>query len=290
MDVLITGATGYIGGAVAAALQRAGHEVHAVTHTAESRSQVRARGWHSVAGDLRDGEALERAAAGMDAVIHAANTGGADAAVVDTNATRTFLRAFRGTGRPFIYTSGAWVLGGGASDESSSPDPTPLVAWRGTLEREVVAAAPDIRAVVIRPGIVYGRGGGIPGMIARGELPVIGDGGQRWPLVYIDDLADLYVRALAAPAGSILHGISATLAMRQVAQMAGAGAPTLPLADARERLGAFADALALDQQVSSRATRELLGWQPRGPSPAVDLPAATDAPFSAPLNTTAASG
>lgn len=275
MKVLITGATGYIGGAVAEAVATAGHSVLGLAHTPEALDRVRGRGWSAVLGDLRDWALLERVAHAADAVIHSANTGGDEAAEVDAAATRAFLRALHGSGKPFVYTSGVWVLGPGASDEDAPLDPPALVAWRAPLEAEVLGAAPAVRSVVIRPAVVFGRGGGIPGMVARGELPVIGDGTQRWPLVHLDDLADLYVRALEGPAGSVLHGVSTSLTMREVALLgaAGRGEPldTVTLGEARARLGAFADALALDQEVSSRRTRDGVGWHPHGPSPVEEL-------------------
>jgi nucleoside-diphosphate-sugar epimerase len=276
MDVLITGATGYIGGAVAEAMTGAGHTVHALARTSAALDRIASRGWTPVRGDLHETAELQRLARTLDAVVHAANTGGGDAAAVDAEATRALLRALAGTGKPFVYTSGVWAVGAGEADERSAADPPALVGWRAGLEAEIIAAAPEVRSVVLRPGVVYGRGGGIPGMVVRGELPVIGDGRQQWPLVHLDDLSDLYVRALNAPAGSILHGVAHTLSMRDLALVGTVGrgaamAEMLPLAEARARLGDFADALALDQRVSSRRTRELLGWEPRGPSPVEEL-------------------
>ena len=270
MRVLITGATGYIGGAVVDALQAAGHTVLAVAHDDRAAADARSRGATPVPGDLRDPASLAALARDAGAVIHAANTNGSDAAAVDTAATRAFLRALDGRDVPFVYTSGAWVLGPSgdrALDECAPLAPTPLVAWRGGLEAEL-RTAHGARAVVLRPGIVFGEDGGIPGMVARGELPVVGDGAQRWPLVHVRDLADLYVRALAAPAGSVLHGVSTAASMRELALL-GAGAhgrdvvAALSLERARARFGPFADALALDQIVSSARTRALLRWRPR---------------------------
>ncbi len=273
MDVLVTGATGYIGSAIAGALVKAGHTAHGLAHSEEANTQIRERGWVPVPGDVRRADHLEAIAADFDAVIHAANTGGADAAAVDTEATRAVLRGLAGSGKPFVYTSGAWVLGEGDTDETSAVDPTPLVSWRGALEADVLASAPDVRAVVIRPGIVYGHNGGIVRMIASGELPVVGDGRQSWPLVHVEDLADLYVRALGAPAGTLLHGVSQTTSVLDLA-LAGRPAHRVhmqSLADARTGLGPFADALARDQRVSSLRTRTLLGWRPTAPSAIEEL-------------------
>jgi nucleoside-diphosphate-sugar epimerase len=270
MRVLITGGNGYIGGAVVDALRAAGHTPLALAHSEGAESSIRARGGVPVCGDLRDPDELAALAARADAVIHAAHTNAADAAAVDTAATHAFLRALDGTRTPFVYTSGVWVLGATDDrpvDEAAPLRPTPLVAWRADLEAEL-AAARGVHAVVLRPGIVFGEDGGIPGMLARGELPVVGGGAQRWPLVHVRDLADLYVRALGAPAGAVLHGVATAATMRELALLGrashGSGVDAeLSLAAARERLGAFADALALHQVVSAARTRALVGWTPQ---------------------------
>ena len=272
MKILVTGASGYIGLAVAQALHGAGHEVHGLSHGDVADVVIRNNGWTPAVGDLRDAEGLERLAAGFEAVVHAGNSGGADAGVVDERATRALLSGLQRQG-VFVYTSGAWVLGPGRSDETTTPRPAELVAWRASLEGEVVGAD-GVRGVVVRPGIVYGRGGGIPGMLARGDLPVIAPGTQRWPLVYIDDLAQLYVRALDAPV-SVLHGVAATMSMAELGLLATAAGGTVSeqvtLDEARQRLGTFADALALDQDVSAVATRAAVDWHPVGPSPVAEF-------------------
>jgi len=271
MKILITGATGYIGSAVAKAAQAAGHSIVALAHSDNSEAVLRERGWTTVRGDLQETKPLESLAGECDAVIHAANTGGEDAGRVDMEAARAVLRGLGDSGNPFVYTSGVWVLGSGAADEQTTLNPSPIVAWRPEVEQTVLGAAPGVRSVVVRPGIVYGNGGGIPGMVWRGDLPVVGAGTQRWPLVHLDDLARLYVRALDAPAGSVLHGTSESLTMRDIALLAqvkhGSTPKSVSLDDARSRMGPFADALALDQTVSSLRTRELTGWTPHGPSP-----------------------
>jgi nucleoside-diphosphate-sugar epimerase len=98
----------------------------------------------------------------------------------------------------------------------------------------------------------------------------VGDGRQRWPLVHVDDLAELYVLALHAEPGTLLHASAGpSIPAREVAEAAaaahGARAEPWPLEAARATLGAFADALALDQQVSGERARRLLGWAPRRP-------------------------
>jgi nucleoside-diphosphate-sugar epimerase len=228
------------------------------------------------------GSAAARAA---DGVISLATT--YDPAI-DGPAVDAILGALAGSDKPFIYTSGIWShgdTGGQVVDETSPPMPAPLVAWRQAVENRVREAAKrGIRTVVIRPAIVYGRGGGIPaGFVEsakkQGAARHVGTGENRWPFVHVDDLADLYLLALErAPAGTLLLAVSGpSVAVRDVAAAAsrgaGAGGKTdaWPLEEARKTLGPYADALALDQQASGRRAEEMLGWRPRRPDVLTDI-------------------
>ena len=265
----MTGGTGYIGKSVASALRKRRHKVLMLARNAPSAKEARALGADPVQGDLRDPGSFLDKARSADAVIHLANTGDSDAGEVDQGATGALVEALEGSGKPFIYTSGVWVLGSSAEgelDEESPVSPAPFVAWREPLEKWLVEkAGADVRTVVIRPGIVFGGDGGIPGMMARGELPLVGDGSQRWPIVHLDDLALLYHLALeSAPPASILHGITSVVPARTMARVASdTEVPSMSLEEARSSMGPFADALALDQNVSSRKTQRELKWHPQ---------------------------
>lgn len=287
MKVLMTGATGYIGAAVARALRGAGHAVHALARSDESAAKVEARGDHVVRGQLRDGEALARAAAVVDGVVHLAMTRDSDPAEADGIATRAVLEALRGTRKPFLYTAGVWDYGdtgGTLGDEDSPLHPLPMFAWRVDAARLVLASAPDVRSVVVRPGDVYGEGGGLPAMWSTsarkgGAAKFIGSGQQHWSMVHVRDLADLYVRALeSAPAGTVLVGVAGqpvrVQAMAEAASRgAGAGGRTeaWSVADASRALGPWVAALALDQRLSGARAQRILGWTPQAPSPLEDL-------------------
>ncbi|MEV0202320.1 NAD-dependent epimerase/dehydratase family protein [Nonomuraea sp. NPDC050691] len=256
MNVLVIGATGYIGSAVAAALTRAGHDVAALRRPGGSAP---AEGLGTVAGDLTDPASLTLAAKGFDRVVHAGPPLGerADLAAVD---------ALLAAGSPLLHTTGAAVLGGGAVDEESAPDPHPLVSWRAEAERRVLAAGGQ----VVRPGLVYGDGGGlVPGLLAakaaeRGAGVYIGEPGVRWPVVHVRDLAELYVAVLARGVpGAVWHGVSETVRLDAIAAALGGGrAVSWPLDEARAELGPLADLFTRDQDVSSGRTRRALGWSP----------------------------
>lgn len=285
MKVFLTGATGYIGSAVGDRVRAAGHQVSGLARTDEAAAKLQKTGVSPVRGDFSNLTSVGAAARSADAVISTATTYNP---AIDGPAIDVMLDALSGTNKPLIYTSGIWShgdTGGRVVDETAPPRPAELVAWRQAVEDRVLRAAEHhVRTVVIRPAIVYGRGGGIPaGFVEsaqkQGAAQYVGTGENRWPFVHVDDLADLYLLALEkAPAGTLLLGVSGpSYPVREVAAAAsrgaGAGGETTswPLAEARQKLGPYADALVLDQQASGRRAQELLGWRPYRPDVLEDL-------------------
>lgn len=277
MNIFLTGATGYVGSAVADALMKAGHSVTGLARSDEAAGQLRLKGVTAHRGDLKLPSSLTGAAGALDGVIH---TGTTNDGGVDQAAILAMLEALNSSGKPFVYTSGVWVLGNTGdtpADESAPPNPAALVAWRPAVERMVLETAQKgVRAIVIRPALVYGRGGGIPADLVKsarenGAARYVGTGENHWPVIDVDDLADLYLRAVEhAPAGTLLHAVDGSAhRVQEIANAASAGAGTdghtasWPLDEARKTLGAYADALVLDQRVSSAKATSMLGWKPR---------------------------
>jgi nucleoside-diphosphate-sugar epimerase len=285
MQVFLTGATGYIGTAVADRLRAAGHKLTGLARSDVAANRLTAAGIEPVRGDFSDPQSVGSAARSADGVISLATTYNP---AVDGPAIDAILDALAGSDQPFVYTSGIWSHGNTGDvvvDETTPPKPAALVEWRQAVEDRVRDGAKrGIRTVVIRPAIVYGRGGGIPlGFVdsarKEGAARYVGTGENRWPFVHVDDLADLYLLALErAPAGSLLLGVSGpSHPVREVAAAAsrgaGAGGRTTawPLQEARKTLGPYADALVLDQQASGRRAQETLGWRPRHPDVLEDI-------------------
>ncbi|WP_406346837.1 NAD-dependent epimerase/dehydratase family protein [Streptomyces sp. NBC_00648] len=284
MKVLVLGSTGYIGSAVVRRLAAEGHQVVHFMKDA-SRPPTEAA---MVVGDLTDPASLRAAVTDdIDAVVNLATPTGDEA--VDTAAVDALTERLRGSGRAFVYTSGVWVLGAtgdAAVDEDAPTNAIAIVGYRPRIEQRVLATGgEDVRAVVVRPGIVYGRGGGIPGLMTgwareHGTGRYVGSAATRWPMVHVDDLADLFVLAVTkASSGSVLHGVAheavPVAALAAAADVAAGGtgrAEPWPLEEAAEAVGGpFAEALGLNQVVSGQRAVTELGWRPSRPSVLTEL-------------------
>ncbi|MFN2460587.1 MAG: NAD-dependent epimerase/dehydratase family protein [Candidatus Velthaea sp.] len=284
MRVFLTGATGYIGGAICAALRAHGHAVVGLARTAEAAMKVSAAGGTPLAGDLDDGAALAAAARDTDGVIHAGAVRGPAMAETDEAAVHVLLAALEGSHKPFIYTSGAFVYGDtgdGVAGEDHPLAADSIIPWRQALEREVIAAAArGVRSVVVRVPLVYGNGGSfiIPRLLglarAEGCAHYVGTGENRWSAVHVDDLADLFVRALhGAPAGATFNAAAGapvrwSALAAAISRAAGVGGRVTPwtVDDARAAFGPYAPGFLQNQQLSSERAMTALGWRPHRPS------------------------
>jgi len=286
MNIFVTGAAGYIGGSVAAALTRGGHRVTGLVRNDERAAQVRSRGIAPVVGTLDDAAVLAQCARSADAVIHCADA--------DHRASvAALLNALRGSGKTFIQTSGSGIVADGAGGEPSdavySEDtpvhPVPARAARVALNRDIVATAQHgVRAIVIAPTMIYGRGTGanpnsiqVPKMTAlarkAGVAKYIGRGENIWSNVHIEDLADLFLAALdRAPAGALYYAENGECSMKEIAdaiaralQLGGTASMTLAEAAAEWGEGAARWSFGSNSRVRAVRARSELGWAPHRP-------------------------
>ncbi|WP_199617593.1 NAD-dependent epimerase/dehydratase family protein [Paenibacillus alkalitolerans] len=283
--VLVTGATGYIGGSVAVKLEQAGYHVTGLTRTVAGAEKLKELGISPYLGTLDDYESLIRAANEADIIINAADSD-------HIFAVSTILSALEGTGKIFIHTSGSSVVGDKAAGKISSLvfheetiEPRLEKLARVTIDRTVVSSANrGVHSVVICPTLIYGEGHGIhkdsiqvPWLIdlalEHGAALHIGKGENVWSNVHIDDLVELYLLALEkAQAGSFFFAENGEASMKSVCESInrafalGLKTKTMSLDEAIRRWGPEAAHFAFgsNSRVSSTKARRMLDWKPKG--------------------------
>lgn len=288
MKVFITGASGYIGGSLAAALIAEGHAVSGLARTDKTAAALDKTGIAPVPGTLDDGDALARAARAADVTVNAANAGHRAAA-------EAMVKALAGTGKGFVHTSGSSIVGTRARgelveavfDEDTPFTPTPQRKDRVATDTMVRAAAGDgVRSAVIAPSLIYGLGQGlnphsiqVPWLIdvakKYGVAKHIGSGENRWSNVHIGDVVALYRLAIAkAPGGAFYFAENGENSMREVcaaiSRMLGFGGSTQSMtvedAAAEWGEGPANDTMGSNSRVRAKRARAELGWTPHARS------------------------
>ncbi|MBN2537909.1 NAD-dependent epimerase/dehydratase family protein [candidate division WOR-3 bacterium] len=217
MKALVTGANGFIGSHLCDALLAAGHAVRGLVRASSDLAWLEDKPVELARGELRDQASLERAAAGMDWVFHAAATvrpsDPADFERVNYEGTRVLAEACRRAGvRRFVLLSSAAAAGPAAGPDRpvTEDDPVQPVSryGRGKLraEQALVELRERLHSVILRLPAVYGprdrnslvllRG------LARGVRPVLPG---SFSLVYVADVAQAALLAAQAevPSGSV---------------------------------------------------------------------------------------
>jgi nucleoside-diphosphate-sugar epimerase len=277
LRVFVTGATGYLGSAIALRLARAGHAVTGMVRERARAAALEAAGIQVWSGDLGDVRALLVPLKSCDAVVHAAidpaDREGGDAHAIE--AVR--LAAQDGRLRRFLYTSGVWVhgdTGGAIADERSPLAAAEIVRWRPAHENRVLDLADhELHTVVLRPGMVYGECRGTFGdwfdeAAARGTISYPGDGDQHWGTAHRDDVAEAFRLALeSGPAGARYLLVDPSRhTVRELAEAAARAAGATAVPSGRETPAGTdpraAAAMRMDQCFTAAHARQALGWRP----------------------------
>ena len=206
MKVLVTGGTGYLGRAVVSALAARGHDLVVFARTA-SRSGLPGT---TIDGDIRDRAALERAAAGCDAISHSAalvsiwRRRHEDFDDVNVGGLRNVLAVAGALGTPrVLYTSSFVAIPPKGRTEplvANDYQRTKVAADR-LADEAVRGGAPLVR---VYPGVVYGPGsfteGNLVGRLIADhlahKLPGLVGPENRWSYAYVDDVAAGHCAAL----------------------------------------------------------------------------------------------
>lgn len=295
MEILVTGASGFLGREVCRELAARGHSVVALVRRPGSEPP----GTRAVLADLRDEVGLAAALrrAEPECVVHLAAETGVQRdrrAVADVNVegTRRLIGAAVDAGVRRCLFASTVVTGDakGALLTEESELPVDTAYGRSKQEGERMMRAAPFESVIVRPSHVYGPGGWFASQLVRrlcapGRLVVAGRGDNWWDVVHVADAASAVGDVLErAPAGALYHVVDdepitqydfAALAARAL----GCGPPRrVPALLARTLIGSdpLRAAVRSARSSNARITGEL-GWALRFPSAREGVPAAVAA-------------
>jgi uncharacterized protein YbjT (DUF2867 family) len=199
VKVLVTGATGFVGPAVANAIVDAGHEVRVLERKPGSWRKAGIRCQEAVDGDMADPESLRRAVAGQDVVVHlvAIRQGKPEQFErIMVEGTRSLIAAAKQAGvKRFVLMSAL-----GTTEETKDLVPYYNAKWK--QERDLEASG--LEYVSFRPSFIFGRDGGIlPTFRKLAKLapvtPITGSGKQRIQPIWIEDVGAYFAAAVDKP-------------------------------------------------------------------------------------------
>lgn len=284
LKVFVTGASGYIGGAVAALLSENEYAVKGLTRSRDKAEGLKKWGIEPVIGELSDSALLNKCAQEADIVVNAAD---AD----DEETVKTLIEALEGTDKVLIHTSGSSIVSDQANGEPSDKvfkedtkfTPEADKKARAAIDNSVLEAGKrGIRAIVICPCLIYGESRGVnsesqqvPALIKQaiesGVVRCVGRGENIWSTIHIQDLAQLYMAVIkAAPEGGVFFfAESGEVTFKQIAEKIREAlkikAPVegWSIAEATKKWGRGTAVFALGSNSRIRGERaRKLGWLP----------------------------
>jgi len=292
MRVLVTGASGFIGGPTCAALAERGHDVIALVRRPGSEPA----GTRAVAGDLTDEASLIRAfrEAAPEAVVHLAAENGAQRSESKLRAANVaglehLIAACRACDTPPRVVFVSTVVTGDAHGALLTEDtalPVQTAYGRSKQEGERMLAESGLDVIVVRPCHVYGAGGWfaeeIVGRLKQpGRFAVVGRGDNAWDMVHVEDLAAaLALAAESGRAGETYHcadDVPTTYAEAagRAATALGVGSPRhIPALVARLAAGSGPIiTVTRSARTSNAKLKADLGWAPQFPDSRDGIPA-----------------
>ncbi len=253
---LLTGATGFVGSAVARSLLARGHELRLLVRPNGDRRNIAGLDAELIEGDLTNATSLKRAVAGCGLLIHVAADyriwvpRPAEMLAANVDGTRTIMLAAQAAGiRRIVYCSSVAALGV-SNDESPADERTKVnpYALVGVYKRSKYLAEQAVLtlirnqalpAIIVNPSMPIGPRdikptptGRLIRDAARGKVPAFVDTGMN--IVHVDDVAEGHMLALErGRLGEkyVLGGenLSLRALLALVAEAAGRKAPTVRL-------------------------------------------------------------
>lgn len=299
MKVFLTGASGFIGDAIAKQLLAEGHKVVGLARSDQSAQKLMDAGMEVVRGSLEDLDGIKKGAEMADGAIHTAFVhqfsyvslwkrlkvifGGLPSdiaprflntiATMDKNAIEVIGKVFEGSDKPLVIASGTLLLPlGKLVNEKDKPNPNSPAFYRAGSEQAAInLASKGVRTSIIRlPPTVHGDGdaGFVPTLIKlakkAGVSSYVSDGKNLWPTVHRLDTAKLFILALQnGKAGAVYHGVAEQgVPFFDIANLIAKKLNLPTAAKPQKHFGVLGSIVAADNKTSSVWTQEQLGWKP----------------------------
>jgi nucleoside-diphosphate-sugar epimerase len=296
VNVLVVGATGYIGQALASSLVRSGsHRVYGLARTETKATLLTSQEIVSIIGDINSSSLVKSIESyNINVVVDVSGANQESRTLLTAlkalSQSRLAAAAEAGNRIPklgFIYTSGTWVHGSSLEPVNdltpvgpTAPTlPTPLTAWRPQLEQEILAASDVLDTMIIRPALVYGRSSAIwtalfeplLSSVIQTAVSIPVEPTSRPALVHVDDVASglhAAVDNLPRIAGTCVYPVfdlcTSQESMRDILE---AAAGTFGFQGKVELAGAendlFMQAMSVSGNLGSGRAKQILGWVPR---------------------------
>ncbi|CAG8958747.1 hypothetical protein HYFRA_00011591 [Hymenoscyphus fraxineus] len=301
VNVLLLGATGYIGKELCHSLVRGGdHRVYGLARTAEKAKDLAKEEVIPIIGSTSDTQELLNSIEKhrIDVIV--------DLMGAELNTTKTLISEIKKIGAArleaaseagiriqklgFIYCSGTWLHGSSNEPVSdltpvaASNSPTPpaeLTSWRAIVEKEVLDCSDVLDVMIVRPALVYGRSHPIWGIFfgpihaasqdGSSSVGLAADPESRPGLVHVDDVASGFhaaIEKLPLISGTgvypVFDLVSSQESMKDILNFA---AKTIGYNGKVELVGAgddlFAKAMSTSMNNHSARAKQILGWEPR---------------------------
>lgn len=213
MRVLITGATGLLGGHLIKELQRRNEQIRALVLPVENADKLTAQGVEVVRGDITDASTLGPAVKNVDLIFHLAGMMGvwrplADYRLVNVNGSENLYKAAQAAGvRRYVHTSSHTVYGLGHGRFMTEndplkpdPDPYPLTKAEGDRLMRRLMLKSEVETVIVRPGTFFGpedrlHFGRMAQKVKDGKGLIVGRGDNALPFCYVTDVVQGFLLA-----------------------------------------------------------------------------------------------
>jgi len=213
MKVLITGATGLLGGHLIKELQQRGEDIRALVLPVENADKLEKQGVGIVRGDITDANTLGPAVEDVELIFHLAGMMGvwrplADYRLVNVTGSENLYKAAQKAGvRRYVHTSSHTVYGLGygrflTENDALRPDPDPYSLTKAEGDRLMrrLMLNSNVETVILRPGTFFGPGdrlhfGRMAQKMKDGKGVIIGRGDNALPFCYVTDVVQGFLLA-----------------------------------------------------------------------------------------------